>query len=172
MTSLSALVVMAALGAVHFHWLDVGHSQPGAGGPAAARGGTVASQTSAHPAGTRSRGAGSGGSAAGSPGGQSMTLVTLSHQAGSASYAVPYKYYTVSVQTDRPTWLEVAGNTTSPPLYARVMPAGAKKAFTVHGSLTVRIGAGGSLVSVTAGHHRFAPIRPRVAPYDVTFSGI
>jgi hypothetical protein len=98
-------------------------------------------------------------------------LKPVSVQDYSAAYEVTASSFSVTVSTDRPTWVEGRAGSTGPTLYAGELPAGSSKQLSVSsGPLWLQVGAGGSTLVVRTGGKVIGTLRPLLAPWQVTFT--
>jgi hypothetical protein len=100
----------------------------------------------------------------------SATLDPVSIQGYSAAYNVTAETFSVTVSTDRPTWVEARSGATGPTLFAGELPAGAVKPLQANGPLWVQVGAGGSTLVVKAEGKVIGTLRPLLAPWEVSFT--
>lgn len=100
----------------------------------------------------------------------SAKLEPLSNASYSASYDVTSQSFSVTVATDRPTWVEARAGATGPQIFAGELPAGATKQVQASGPLWVQVGAGGSTLTVEAEGKVIGTLRPALAPWAVTFT--
>jgi cytoskeletal protein RodZ len=100
----------------------------------------------------------------------SATLQPVSTGDYSAAYNVTAQSFSVTVSTDRPTWVEAAASATGPPTFAAELPAGATKQLQADGPIWLDIGAGGSTVVVRAEGKVIGTLRPALAPWQVSFT--
>jgi hypothetical protein len=98
------------------------------------------------------------------------TLKPVSVQGYSAAYEVTASSFSVTVSTDRPTWLEARAGSAGATLYAGELPAGSSKQLSTSGPLWLQIGAGGSTLVVRTGGTVIGTLRPLLAPWQVTFT--
>lgn len=87
-----------------------------------------------------------------------------------AAYDVPSPTFSVTVSTDRPTWVEAGAGSTGPSTFAAELPAGATKLLQANGPLWLEVGAGGTTVVVRAEGKVIGTLRPALAPWQATFT--
>jgi hypothetical protein len=100
----------------------------------------------------------------------SATLKPVSVQGYSAAYEVTASSFSVTVSTDRPTWVEARAGSAGATLYAGELPAGSSKELSVSGPLWLQIGAGGSTLLVRTEGKTIGTLRPLLAPWQATFT--
>jgi hypothetical protein len=97
-------------------------------------------------------------------------LKPISIGPSSAAYAVGTASFSVTVSTDRLTWVEARAGSSGATLFAGEVPAGGQKLLVAHGTLWLQVGAGGSTLVVRSGHRLLGTLHPLVAPWQVTFT--
>jgi hypothetical protein len=97
-------------------------------------------------------------------------LKPVNVQGYSAAYEVTASSFSVTVSTDRPTWVEARAGSAGSTIYAGELPAGSSKQLSVSGPLWLQVGAGGSTLVVRTGGAVIGTLRPLLAPWQVTFT--
>lgn len=87
-----------------------------------------------------------------------------------ATYDVTSSTFSVTLSTDRPTWVEAGASASSQPTFAGELPAGGTKQLQANGPLWVEVGAGGSTLVVQAGGKVIGTLHPALAPWQGTFT--
>lgn len=98
------------------------------------------------------------------------TLRPVSIGSSSAEYAVSVTSFSVTVSTNRPTWVEARAGSAGRTLFAGVIPAGEQRQLDAQGPLWIKVGAGGSTLVVRSSGRLLGTLHPQVAPWQVTFS--
>lgn len=96
-------------------------------------------------------------------------LTQTSTNATSASYSIPYAFYTVTVSTSTErSWVSIspAGKR---PAFEGILNASQSQHQVLLGASTIEIGAGGTTVTVTFGKHSEV-LKPPAAPYSYTIT--
>ena len=112
-----------------------------------------------------------------SPGSAITTTTTVPHfhsltsSPSGATYAVPARRFAVNIGISQPTWIQVTTSSSSAPVYTGVLqPQGQIQTFRANGDISVVIGAGGTVVSVSVNGKAIAMLKPPSAPYTLTFT--
>ncbi|MBO0713191.1 MAG: hypothetical protein J2O39_05850 [Acidimicrobiales bacterium] len=87
-----------------------------------------------------------------------------------ATYNVTSQSFSVTVSTDRPTWVEARAGASGPTTFAAELPAGATKQLQSNGPLWIEVGAGGTTLVVHAGGKVIGTLHPTLAPWQATFT--
>jgi hypothetical protein len=87
-----------------------------------------------------------------------------------ATYDVTAPTFSVTVSTDRPTWVEAGASANGPATFAGELAAGATKQLQANGPLWLQVGAGGTTVVVKAEGKVIGTLQPALAPWQATFT--
>jgi hypothetical protein len=100
--------------------------------------------------------------------GQVSLLKEVSTTSGQASYSVNASSYSVTVSTNRPSWVELTPSQGSP-IFAEVIEPGMIHRFTESGTITMQVGAGGTSIEVSTAYETHSLMAP-VAPFTFLLS--
>ena len=100
--------------------------------------------------------------------GQVSLLKEVSTTFGQASYSVSASTYSVTVSTNRPSWVELTPSQSSP-VFAEVLEPGTIHRFTESGPIAMQVGAGGTSIEVSAGYQTQSLMAP-AAPFTFLLS--
>ena len=99
---------------------------------------------------------------------QVSLLKEVSTTFGQASYSVNASTYSVTISTNRLSWVELTPSQSSP-VFAEVLEPGTIHRFTESGPIAMQVGAGGTSIEVSAGYQTQSLMTP-AAPFTFLLS--